>query len=68
MNRRVVVTGLGAISPVGKTVDETWNNLIEGKHGIAPITLFDTTEYKAKLGAEVKDFNPLDYMEKTEAT
>ena len=68
MNRRVVVTGLGAISPVGKTVDETWNNLIEGKHGIAPITLFDTTEYKAKLGAEVKDFNPLDYMEKTEAS
>lgn len=68
MNRRVVVTGLGAISPVGKTVDETWNSLIEGKHGIAPITLFDTTEYKAKLGAEVKDFNPLDYMEKTEAS
>lgn len=64
--RRVVVTGLGVVSPVGHTLDETWNNLINGVHGIAPITLFDTTDYKAKLAAEVKDFNPRDYMEKQE--
>lgn len=65
-NRRVVVTGLGVVSPVGHNLEETWNNLINGVHGIAPITLFDATEYKAKLAAEVKDFNPRDYMEKQE--
>ena len=65
--RRVVVTGLGAIPPVGKDVRETWEALKSGKNGIAPITLFDTAEYKAKLGAEVKEFNPLDYMEKSES-
>lgn len=64
--RRVVVTGMGAITPVGNSVQETWNNLVSGKNGIGPITQFDTTNYKAKLGAEVKDFNPLDYMEKVE--
>lgn len=63
---RVVVTGMGAITPVGNSVQETWNNLISGKNGIGPITQFDTENYKAKLGAEVKDFNPLDYMEKVE--
>lgn len=68
MNRRVVVTGMGAITPIGKTVEETWKNLIEGKHGIAPITLFDTTNIRTKLAAEVKDFNPADYMERTEAS
>ncbi len=65
-NRRVVVTGLGAITPVGKNVAETWEALKAGVSGIAPITLFDTTDYKAKLGAEVKDFNPLNYMDKSE--
>lgn len=65
-NRRVVVTGLGAITPVGKTVTQTWEALKAGVNGIAPITLFDTTDYKAKLGAEVKDFNPLEYMDKAE--
>lgn len=64
--RRVVVTGMGAITPLGKTVTETWEALKAGKNGIAPITLFDTTDYKAKLAAEVKDFNALDYMEKSE--
>ena len=64
--RRVVVTGLGAITPVGKNVAETWEALKGGVSGIAPITLFDTTDYKAKLGAEVKDFNPLNYMDKSE--
>lgn len=66
-NRRVVVTGLGAISPIGNSVDEVWDNMVAGVNGIAPITHFDTTDYKAKLGAEVKDFNPRDYMEKSDA-
>ena len=64
--KRVVVTGIGAITPLGKTVTETWEAMKAGKNGIAPITLFDTTDYKTKLGAEVKDFNALDYMEKSE--
>lgn len=65
-NRRVVVTGLGAVTPVGNTVEETWNSLVNGIHGIGPITQFDTTDMKAKLGAEVKNFDPRDYMEKAE--
>ena len=64
--RKVVVTGMGVVSPVGNHVPEFWENLLAGKHGIGPITKFDTTEYKAKLAAEVKDFNPRDYMEKAE--
>ena len=65
-NRRVVVTGLGVISPIGNTVEECWKNMISGVHGIGPITLFDTTDYKAKVAAEVKDFDPRAYMDKTE--
>ncbi|MBQ7336396.1 MAG: beta-ketoacyl-ACP synthase II [Clostridia bacterium] len=65
-NRRVVVTGMGAITPLGKTVAETWEAMKAGVNGIAPITQFDTTEYKAKLGAEVKNFDPLNDMEKSE--
>ena len=64
--RRVVVTGMGAISPVGKGLEENWNNLVAGVNGIDNITLFDTTDYKAKLDGEVKDFNPRDYMEKSD--
>ena len=63
-NRRVVVTGLGVVSPVGSTVETAWDNLIGGFNGIGPITCFDTTNYKAKLGAEVKGFDPMDYMDK----
>ena len=63
MSRRVVVTGLGAITPIGNSVEEYWNGLKEGKVGIGPITYFDTTDYKAKLAAQVKDFNPKDYMD-----
>ena len=62
-NRRLVVTGLGAITPVGNTVKDTWESLKSGKNGIAPITLFDTEGFKAKLGAEVKNFDPKDYLE-----
>ena len=65
-NRRVVVTGLGAITPVGKTVQETWENLKAGKNGIAPISLFDTANYKAKMAAEVKNFDPMDYLERND--
>lgn len=61
--RRVVVTGLGAITPVGNNIPETWESLKSGKNGIAPITLFDTGKFKAKLAAEVKNFDPQDYLE-----
>lgn len=62
-NRRVVVTGLGAVTPVGNNVETTWESLKTGKNGIAPITLFDTEKFKAKLAAEVKNFDPKEYME-----
>ncbi|MBQ1435129.1 MAG: beta-ketoacyl-ACP synthase II [Clostridia bacterium] len=64
--RRVVVTGLGAVSPVGLDVASTWNSLISGRHGIAKITRFDTEGFKATLAAEVKDFDPTLYMDKSE--
>ena len=63
MSRRVVVTGMGAITPIGNSVEEFWNGLKEKKVGIAPITYFDTTDYKAKLAAEVKDFDPKQFMD-----
>ena len=56
MKRRVVVTGMGAVTPIGNTVKEFWNGIKTGKVGIGPITKFDTTDYKVKLAAEVKDF------------
>ncbi len=62
--RRVVVTGMGVISPVGNTVDEFWSSLISGANGIAPITRFDTAEHRAKLAAEVKSFDAKKYMER----
>ena len=65
-NRRVVVTGMGAITPVGNSVNEAWESSKAGKNGIAQITLFDTTSYKAKLGAEVKNFDPADYLERND--
>ncbi len=65
-NRRVVVTGVGAVTPIGNNVKDTWNNLKSGKNGIAPISLFDTSNLKSKLGAEVKDFDPKEYLEVNE--
>ena len=62
-NRRVVITGLGAVTPLGNNVRDTWEAMKAGKNGIAPITLFDTAAYKAKLAAEVKGFDPKDYLE-----
>lgn len=61
--RRVVVTGMGAITPIGLSVEEFWNSVKESKVGIAPITQFDASEYKAKIAAEVKDFSGKDYMD-----
>lgn len=61
-DRRVVVTGLGAVTPVGNNAKDTWESLKNGKNGIAPITLFDTEKFKAKLGAEVKGFEPGEYL------
>lgn len=65
MNRRVVVTGMGAVTPLGNDVASFWDGLVSGKNGIDFITRFDTTDYKVKLAAEVKDFHPADYMEKS---
>lgn len=64
--RRAVITGIGAITPIGNSVSETWESMKAGKNGIAAITQFDTTNYKAKLAAEVKDFDPMLYLEKNE--
>lgn len=63
MKRRVVITGLGAVTPIGNNVEEFWQGIKEGRVGIAPITKIDATEYKVKVAAEVKNFNPKDYMD-----
>lgn len=65
--RRVVVTGLGAVTPIGNNVEAFWSGVKEEKIGFAPITRFDATDYKCKLAAEVKDFNPEEYMDKKTA-
>ena len=64
--RRVVVTGIGMISPLGVGNDETWKGLIEGRSGIGPITKFDTADYPCRIAGEVKDFNPEKWIEKKE--
>ena len=66
-NRRVVVTGMGAITPIGNSVEEFWNGIKEGKTGFGPITYFDTADYRCKFAAEVKDFEPAQYMDKKAA-
>lgn len=65
--KRVVITGLGALTPIGNTVPEYWNSLINGVSGAAPITHFDTTNFKTKFACEVKNFDPEQFMEKKEA-
>ena len=67
MSRRVVVTGLGAITPIGNSVEEFWNSVKAEKIGFGTITYFDPTEYRAKLAAQVKDFDPAQYMDKKAA-
>ena len=65
--RRVVVTGLGAVTPIGNNVEEFWQGIHEEKTGFAPISYFDTAEYRCKLAAEVKNFDPTQYMDKKAA-
>ena len=67
MERRVVITGLGAITPIGNNAKEFWQGIKDGKCGIDKITKFDTTDFKVKLAAEVKGYNPEDYFDKREA-
>ena len=64
--KRVVVTGLGAVTPVGNNPEETWANLLAGKSGAAPITLFNTEMFKTKFACEVKDLNVTDYIDRKE--
>ena len=67
MERRVVITGLGAITPIGKNVDETWKGIENKECGIDNISLFDNSNFKTKLDAEVKNYDPLDYFEPKQA-
>lgn len=67
MKRRVVVTGMGVISPIGNSVEEFWSNLKEGVSGIDKLTRFDASEFSTKIAAEVKDFDPLKYIDKKES-
>ena len=64
--RRVVVTGLGAITPLGKTVSDFWKALLNGESGAAPITHFDASKFKTRFACEVKNFNPEDYFDRKE--
>ncbi|HEY3125523.1 MAG TPA: beta-ketoacyl-ACP synthase II, partial [Candidatus Limnocylindria bacterium] len=65
--RRVVVTGLGMITPLGGSVSKTWDGILAGRSGIGPITRFDTTGLETTIGGEVRDFDPLEYMDRKEA-
>jgi 3-oxoacyl-[acyl-carrier-protein] synthase II len=65
--KRVVVTGLGALTPIGNNIKDYWGNLISGKSGAAPITYFDTEKFKTKFACELKGFNALDFLDRKEA-
>ena len=67
MTNRVVITGLGAISPIGIGKDAFWQGLLAGKSGIDKITHFDASDFKAQIAAEVKDFNAADFIDRKEA-
>ena len=64
--KRVVITGMGVVSPLGNTIEEFWNNIVEGKSGAGLLTKFDTTRYKTKFGCEVKNFYPEEFLDKKE--
>lgn len=61
--RRVVITGMGTVSPVGNTVADAWNNVVEGRSGIGPITRFDVSEFPTRIGGEVRDFEPAEFID-----
>lgn len=65
-SRRVVITGIGLVSPLGVGVQDNWKAILEGTNGVGPITKFETTDYTSKIAGEVKDFDPLDFIEKKE--
>ena len=67
MRRRVVITGLGIVSPVGNTIESAWDNLVNGRSGIGPITRFDASEFSARIAGEVKDFDVGNYINSKEA-
>ena len=67
MSRRVVVTGLGALTPIGNNVSDFWKNLLDGVSGAGPITRFDPTHFKTQFACEVKDFTPTDFLDRKEA-
>ncbi len=67
MKRRVVVTGMGTINPLGHSISELWEGITAGKSGIGRITRFDTTDFPSKIAGEVRDFNPADFMDKRES-
>jgi len=64
--KRVVITGMGVVTPLGNTINEFWNNIVEGKSGAGLLTKFDTTKYKTKFGCEVKNFQPEEFLDKKE--
>ena len=66
MKRRVVITGLGAVTPVGLNVADLWENLLSGRSGISLIEKFDTTDFTSKIAGEIKNFNAEDYFDKKE--
>lgn len=65
--KRVVVTGLGAVTPLGNTPEETWENMVKGVSGVAPITLFDATNFKTQFACEVKNWNPNEWIDRKDA-
>ena len=65
--KRVVITGLGALTPIGNNISEYWDGLVNGKSGSGPITHFDPEKFKTKFACELKDFNPLDHFDRKEA-
>ena len=67
MNKRVVITGMGAVTPIGNSVEEMWASIKEGRNGIGPNTHFDTTDFASKIAGEVKDLDLSDYIDRKEA-
>ena len=63
-NRRVVITGMGTITPIGNNLNDFWDGMLKGRNGVGLITKFDTTNFETKFAAEVKDFRPENYLDK----